>query len=114
MAPRAGTSAGPGRGEAPAGARRPDALRPPLNIQAHPATEPGTPRAVFLGASLSRSRSPRLGRPFGVACGRLRRIPGRRSPGSLRLRGRAGKVNGLSVLQVEGQYSLGWRDILDV
>jgi hypothetical protein len=27
---------------------------------------------------------------------------------------KAGKVNGLSVLQVEGQYSLGWRDILDV
>jgi len=81
-----------GLGEAPAGARRPDALRPPLIIQAHPATQPGTPRAVFLGASLSRSRSPRLGRPFGVACGRLRRIPGRRSPGSLRLRGRRGRL----------------------
>jgi hypothetical protein len=80
-----------GLGEAPAGARRPDALRPPLIIQAHPATQQGTPRAVFLGASLSRSRPSRLGRPFGVACGRLRRIPGRRSPGSLRLRGRRGK-----------------------
>jgi len=74
------------------GAASGDAPRPPLIIQAHPATQPGNPRAVFLGASLSRSLPSRLGRPFGVACGRLRRIPGRRSPGSLRLRGRRGKV----------------------
>ena len=114
MAPRAGTSAGlrpwggPGR-RAPA--RRPQAT----------ADHPGSPGDA---AGYSTGRLPRcVIVPLPVAASRpsfrrrMRSAAPNPWPPLARVAAptrKAGKVNGLSVLQVEGQYSLGWRDILDV
>ena len=62
---------------------------------AHTARRPGTCAAVFLGCRLSRSRRPRLGRPFGrrMRSAMQKPRPGRHSPG-VRAYEEAGKGEG--------------------